>query len=325
MPEESFYFKDFRFLVDIQQNPVPLDLRIDLCSTWQELKEQYKQAKELDVSWLRHLITTTCSDAHPGELVLLTNAFLRTAITTRDSLLRLAQRFVLLDGIYLTLCQVGKFTQQAQEKWEREKAEKRIDTSSVIVKTDKTVLRIESIIAEIEFEISEAKKSLHEGKCHLQKPSASDVCERSCVKPEEEEEVKDFEMVEVEDDPGDHNMEIEAQDGPDRFTEEQPEKRQESSIAQELSDEDYLFQLIRENSGEEEEQEINTQKCENSGENEEQEINSQESSHDDYQQKRSIQDIGKDLDDLERGLRLLPTRRITEKLHQIMLSCSIAA
>ncbi|KAK6033238.1 hypothetical protein OSTOST_00566, partial [Ostertagia ostertagi] len=58
--------------------------------------------------------------------------------------------------------------------------------------------------------------------------------------------------------------------------------------------------------------EINTQKCENSGDNEEQEINSQESSHVDYQQKRSIQDICKDLDDLERGLRLLPTRRITK-------------
>ncbi|KAK5964661.1 hypothetical protein GCK32_022781, partial [Trichostrongylus colubriformis] len=297
MHGKSFYSKDFHFLVNIQRNPIPLELRIDLGSIWQELQEQYNQAKELDKSWHRYLMNNTSLDAHAGEAVLLVNNSLRTAIVTRDNLLRLTQRLVLLDGIHLALYQAGKLSQQAQEEWERMKSEEDIDPEGIIEKTDETIRRIENIIDEIDFEISEAKKSLHRGKCHPQTQLAEDAITSleesdSCMEPEEE--MENSEIIETEVEHRDHNMEIEAQDEPHYLT--KLEEQEESLNAEELSDDDYLRRLIHENSGE----------------NEEKVINSQEGSQYVYQQKRSIQDIGKDLDDLERGLRLLPTRRIRE-------------
>ncbi|KAK5981956.1 hypothetical protein GCK32_004775 [Trichostrongylus colubriformis] len=68
------------------------------------------------------------------------------------------------------------------------------------------------------------------------------------------------------------------------------------SLYRELSDDDYLRRRIHESSGE----------------NEEKDINSQEGPQDVYGQKRSVQDIGKYLDNLESGLRLVPTRRVKE-------------
>ncbi|XGW03822.1 hypothetical protein V3C99_015178 [Haemonchus contortus] len=74
-----------------------------------------------------------------------------------------------------------------------------------------------------------------------------------------------------------------------RMTERRPRERQD-----ELSDKDYLLQLINETSVGDEEQETNK--------------NSQVG----YQQKRAIYDINRDLEDLKHGLRLPTTRRICE-------------
>ncbi|KAK5976300.1 hypothetical protein GCK32_021650 [Trichostrongylus colubriformis] len=261
MRGERFDAKDFRFLANIQRNPNPLELRIDLGVTWEELREQYEQAKKLDASWLRHLRNTTHSDAHERENVLLVISFLRTALTTKESLLRLTQRFVLLDGIHLTLCQVGKFPRQDREKWEGQKTEEKIDLDSVIVETDKTIRTIEKIIDEIEFEISEAKKSLQRGECRSQNDVDTPLKNPNSDRKPEEEVAKELERMEIEVEPREtYDMEIVPQEEPHRFPEQQPEKREEVSNAQELSDEDYLIQLIRESSGENEEQKVSDSK-----------------------------------------------------------------
>nr|CDJ80169.1 unnamed protein product [Haemonchus contortus] len=210
MSEESIYLKDFRFLANIHRDPSSIEVKNDLGMTRQELQDQYEQAEELDASWTyRPLFTTMCSDANAGEFALFNIRFLKTAITTKDNIIRLTQRFVLLDAIYSTLCQYERISQQALEKWKEERTAKSVEMENVIMTTDKTVRKVESIIAEIEAEINETMNSLPEGKCRLQKQLFEDANvslehPNSCVK-----EMKGTKTVEGEDEPHVHDMETE--------------------------------------------------------------------------------------------------------------------
>ncbi|VDO07573.1 unnamed protein product [Haemonchus placei] len=224
----------------------------------------------------RRLFTTMCSDASAGEFALFNIRFLKTAITVKDNIIRLTQRFVLLDEMDSTLCQSERISQQALEKWKGERTAKSVEMDSIMT-TDKTVRKVESIIAEIESEISETMNSLPEGKSRLQKQPLEDANvslehSNSCVK-----EMKGTKTVEGEDEPHVYDMETEY-----RNAERRSEEHQEDSNAQEFSDEVYLLRLI----------------CENSIEEEEKEVNIERGSQADYQPKRSIQDFIRDLEDL---------------------------
>ncbi|XGW11025.1 hypothetical protein V3C99_012490 [Haemonchus contortus] len=297
MPEEGFYLKESRFMANFWQNAVPPDLKTEISLTWQELKEQVEQVEELDTSWTSHCINSTCSDCHPEKLILIASRFLRMANSTKDNLSRLKQHLLLLDSWHSIL---------EKEKEDKERMEKDIDKDKITLTADGYIQKVDRIASEIDYELCQLLKNI----------------------PDQNNNVPH----------GKNAMEVQAKESAEMTTDNLSKGRK----VEKTTDDEYLLRLISETTEtaddvEKEEHPQSAPQESSDRPNLGQKSPARRSSrYTDYNEdgsrhqgvncsrKRPHNEIERELEELERGLRLLPTRKIAYRPQQVKFSVTCA-
>ncbi|KAK6009951.1 hypothetical protein OSTOST_25090 [Ostertagia ostertagi] len=128
---------------------------MDMGATLDEIYDEIKASEALDTSWMHHLIRTTCANISGEELARRTNRFLESASTSRDKILRLTQRYLLLDSTFLSLIKGSQLPAERREQWEKQKTKHDVNAESVMVTVDRNLTKLERNIEEMKYELAQ--------------------------------------------------------------------------------------------------------------------------------------------------------------------------
>ncbi|KAK6046453.1 hypothetical protein COOONC_16041 [Cooperia oncophora] len=309
MPEDSTFLKDFRFLANVhQESQSDRNLETDMSVTLHEIHQELKAARDIDESWFHHLINTTCTDITGEELARRINRFLRSATTKvdKDKIVRLTQRYLLMDSVFLALTKSGQLSPGRREKWEQQNWTYEYKAEEVMILVDQEVRKLERNIDEMNYELNQATKSQEKEKTET--PAQKDAVQSSSAQKSVHYSAASIQTTPIET----RSVETQVQMGADVEARRSPQqKRSHSDDSEEtatkvkvISDEDYLIQLIHE-SAEREDEEDTSEDENKKGKKHEVELPK-------TYRRTKVNTLEQDLKELEEGLRLLPKRRFGE-------------
>lgn len=237
MAQANQYQQDFQFLATLHADSISeLELERDMTSTLDEIHRYMDVSKTLDLDWTHHLLSTTCAGLTGGELALLTNRLLRTASVTKEKLQNLMQRFTLFDSVYLNLVNLGRIKRTTRERWHQGRGKHDVNAIDLIPAVVKQLTKLDNNISEMEYELRTAEKIIGDEKRRgIVTP----------INPFEEKVQKMEEKLEQ------LAVKVEATNKEPQLSKRKLSLSEDGRCykVQVLSDDEYLSQLIHENSG----------------------------------------------------------------------------